>query len=255
MTKEFNQDRESSDAIRFSLIVPAYNEQHYLPRLLASVNRARSSYRGGSDAIEVIVADNCSTDATARVSAELNCRVITVEKRVIAAARNGGARAARGDVICFVDADSQIHPDTFNAIDAALATGSIVAGATGGRLERLSIGIGLTWALFSPMIWILGLDTGVVFCRREDYYAIGGYNENRLFAEDVQFLVDLKRLGRPRGQRFMRVTSSPVILSTRKFDKHGDWHSLKAMFSLPYWRLFSKCSLDGFVKSYWYEDR
>jgi glycosyltransferase involved in cell wall biosynthesis len=252
-----NSGNESAAArhIRFSLIIPAYNEELYLPRLLETVSLARSRYHGGAGAIEVIVADNNSTDATAALAQKWNCRVATVEKRVIAAARNGGAQVAQGEVLCFVDADSRIHPDTFNAIDAALAGGKVIGGATGGRFERKSLGIGLTWMMFSPLILILGLDTGVVFCRRDDYDAVGGYNEERLFAEDVQFLMDLKRLGRPRGQRFERVTSAPVILSTRKFDKYGDWHSLKAFLSFPYWHLFSRCSLDGFVKTYWYQDR
>ena len=55
------------------------------------------------------------------------CRVIAVEKRVIAAARNAGARAARGEFLAFVDADAQVHPDTFVEIDRALADPRVVA--------------------------------------------------------------------------------------------------------------------------------
>ena len=50
---------------RFSLVVPAHNEEGYLPRLLDSVERARDAYSGGRDAIEVVVADNASNDRTA----------------------------------------------------------------------------------------------------------------------------------------------------------------------------------------------
>src|SRR5207248_1252646 len=86
-------------APRFSLVIPAYNEEAYLPRLLDSVDAARARYAGGPEAIEVIVADNASTDATARLAAERGCRVARVEKRVIAAARNGGAALARGEIL------------------------------------------------------------------------------------------------------------------------------------------------------------
>jgi hypothetical protein len=55
-----------SDAPRFSLVIPAYNEEACLPRLLDSVDCARGAYAGGAGAIEVIVADDGSTDATAR---------------------------------------------------------------------------------------------------------------------------------------------------------------------------------------------
>src|SRR5207253_1328693 len=104
--------------MRFSVIIPAYNEAQYLPRLLDSIEVARKNYSSGMDAIEVIVADNDSTDRTAEVSVARGARVVKVEKRRIAAARNGGGRAAGGDILCFIDADSAVHPQTFNAIDA-----------------------------------------------------------------------------------------------------------------------------------------
>src|SRR5688500_213700 len=94
---------------RFSVVIPAFNEQSYLPRLLDTIDRARERYVGGPEAIEVIVADNGSTDATRQIASERGCVVVSVEKRVIGAARNGGARAARGEILAFVDADTQIH--------------------------------------------------------------------------------------------------------------------------------------------------
>ena len=60
---------------RFSLITPAYNEEQLLGRLLDSVDAARANY-GSADAIEVIVADNVSTDRTAAIAVSRACRVI-----------------------------------------------------------------------------------------------------------------------------------------------------------------------------------
>src|ERR1700704_1255360 len=92
-----------SNNLRFSIIIPAYNEERYLPRLLDSIEVARSNYSGGPGAIEVIVADNDSTDRTAEVAAAHGARVVTVKKRRIAAARNGGGHAARGEIVCFIE--------------------------------------------------------------------------------------------------------------------------------------------------------
>src|SRR5256885_1803632 len=92
--------------MKFSIIIPAYNEERYLPRLLESIDIARSNYSGGRDTVEVIVADNCSTDRTAEVAAHHGARVVPVAKRRIAAARNGGARAAAGEILCFIGAAS-----------------------------------------------------------------------------------------------------------------------------------------------------
>ena len=87
---------------RLSLVIPAWNEAALLPRLLASVATARTRWiQSGRDAnaIEVIVADNGSTDATATIAREAGCIVVPVEKRVIAASRNGGAAAAHGEIL------------------------------------------------------------------------------------------------------------------------------------------------------------
>ena len=235
---------------RYSLIIPAYNEERLLGRLLDSVDAARATY-GGGDAVEVIVADNASTDRTAVIAAMRGCRVIAVEKRVIAAARNAGARAARGEFLAFVDADAQVHPDTFVEIDRALADPRVVAGATGARLERWSIGIAFTYAMIVPIVLVTGMDTGVTFCRKEDFEAIGGYDESRLVAEDVAFLWALRRLGQTRGQRLARATRAKIVASTRKFDEFGDWHFFSV--AIEALRHLMRRDLTRFTASYWYK--
>ena len=239
-------------APRFSVVVPAYNEERYLPPLLDSLDAARAAYGGGADAVEVVVADNASTDGTARVAEECGCRVARVEKRVIAAARNGGARAASGEILCFVDADTRVHPGTFAAVDAALATGRAVAGATGVRLERRSPGLAAAYAMLLPLVWATGMDTGLVFCRREDFAAVGGYDESLRVAEDITLLWALKRLGRPRGQRLVRLRPVKAIASVRKFDEHGDWHYVWMLPRLVFEFLFRRRALEAFIEEYWY---
>jgi glycosyltransferase involved in cell wall biosynthesis len=209
---------------RLSLVIPAYNEERLLPRLLDSVDAARARYAAGPEEVEVIVADNASTDATPRLAEARGCRVVAVATRMIAAVRNGGAAVAGGAILSFIDADSVIHPRTFDVIEAALDSGRYVGGATGVTMERWSLGIVVTWCLAVPVVWLAGMDTGVVFCRRADFEAVGGYPEDRHFAEDVAFLLRLRRLGRGRGQRLARATAAKAIASTRKFDEHGDWH-------------------------------
>ena len=241
--------------MRFSLIIPAYNEERYLPRLLDSVDAARANYKGGRNAVEVIVADNASTDRTAEVAAARGCRVVRVENRVIAAARNGGARVATGDTLCFIDADSSIHPRTFDAIDDTLARRDVVGGATGVTLERVSPGIALTYAMIVPVVWLMGMDTGVVFCRREDFKAVGGYEEDYLYAEDVKFLLALRRRGRERGQHLVRLRTVKALGSTRKFDDFGDWHYITLGVRSIYKLIVGKHSNREFADNYWYKPR
>jgi len=214
----------SANHIRFSVIIPAFNEERYLPRLLDSIEKAKSNYSGGAEAIEVIVANNDSTDRTAEIAATRGARVVRVEKRRIAAARNGGGHAALGEIVCFIDADSAMHPQTFDTVNRAIESGHYVGGSTGLTLERKSLGLLVTYCLAAPIAVITRMDSGVVFCRREDFEAVGGYDESRLYAEDLLFLMALRRLGGKRGQSLTRLGSIKALGCTRKFDQFGDWH-------------------------------
>jgi glycosyltransferase involved in cell wall biosynthesis len=247
--------RQAPQAPQFSLVVPAFNEAALLPRLLDSIDAARQHFRGGMDAVEVIVADNASTDATAGIASTRGCTVAPVEKRCIAAARNGGAAVARGATLCFVDADMQVHPETFNAIADAIVDARVVAGATGVTMERWSAGIVATWMALLPFVWITGMDTGVVFCRRSDFDAIGGYDEERLIAEDVDFLMRLRRVGKPRGQGLTRALRAKAVSSARKFDNYGEWHYFTQMPRIAWRMLRNPYARDDFVHRYWYGDR
>lgn len=238
-----------------SLVIPAYNEAPLLPRLLDSVAAARARFSGGRDAIEVIVADNSSTDSTAAIARSRGCLVATITTRMIGAVRNGGAALATSPIICFCDADMQIHPDTFNSLDAAMQDTRVVGGATGITMERWSAGIGVSMGMLLPLAWVTRMDTGVVFCRRNDFLTVDGYDESRHFAEDVDFLWKLTKLGWRRGQRLRRLRRVKAIASTRKFDKHGDWHFFWMMPMLVAGTLRRGASNHPRARDYWYGDR
>lgn len=247
---------------RFSLVIPAWNESGYLPRLLDTVDVARERYAGGSASIEVIVSDNQSTDDTGGIAMRRGCRVACVRKRCIAAARNGGARIARGEIVCFVDADFRIHPETFNAIDEIMRASPRrhIGGGTGFIMERSSLGITATLAVALGLLLPLGLDGGVWFCRRADFETIGGYNENISASEDVRFLWALRRLGRSQSpklklaNRFSFAQPAPAICSVRKANAHGDWHMLLDLVRVPMRALVDRKAIDRYIGKYWYED-
>lgn len=235
-----------------SVVIPAHNEARYLPRLLDSVDVARHRAEQGGGRVEVVVADDASTDATARLAADRGCAVLRLAVRNIGAARNGGARAARGEALVFIDADARLHPGTFVEIARLLAQPRVVGGASGVWLERWSLGLAATWAVMIPLVWLTGFDTGAVFCRRADFLAIGGYDERRRVAEDVDFLIRLRRFGRARGQRLVRARGIKAIASTRKFDRFGDWHYF-AMAPVGLRLLRDRSHSDAFVERYWYD--
>jgi glycosyltransferase involved in cell wall biosynthesis len=236
-------------------VIPAFNEAQLLPRLLDTVDRARSRYRRGPEAVEVIVADNGSTDATASIARDRGCNVVEVARRCIGAARNGGAAAAGGRMLAFVDADIRIHPATFNAIEDAMACQRFVAGATGVELERWSVGIAATYAMMVPWVWLLRMDTGVVFCSRRDFESVGGYDERLRAGEDVRLLIDLRRHGRRSGRRLTRLRGCKAIASMRKFDRHGDWHYFRMVPTLAVGLMLGRSWAHEYIEEYWYRAR
>jgi Glycosyl transferase family 2 len=96
--------RVNRSGLQVSVIVPAYNAARTLDQTLASA-RAQST-----DAIEIIVINDGSTDATATIAAKVamrdaRVRVITQANTGVSAARNAGIEAARAPVVAFLDAD------------------------------------------------------------------------------------------------------------------------------------------------------
>jgi len=238
--------------MRFSVVIPAYNEERYLPRLLESIEVARDNYPDGREQVEVIVGDNDSTDATAQVAAAHGARVVHVAKRRIGAARNGAARASQGEILCFIDADSAVHPNTFKVIDEAMETGRYVWGVTGATFERWSVPLFITSCVCKSIVLVTRLDIGLWFCRREDFEAVGGYDDARFYAEDVLLPLALRRLGRTRNQRLVRIPKVKAIASTRKFDQFGEWHYFSMMgHALKSW-LTNNWDDELLAEEYWY---
>src|SRR6266581_2140534 len=103
-----------------SFIIPAYNEEHELSKTLAAIRTAAS---GAAEPYEVIVVDDASTDATPEIAAQASAKVVPINRRQIAAARNAGARAAQGKYLFFVDADTRINASHVTEAIAALEAG------------------------------------------------------------------------------------------------------------------------------------
>src|SRR6201989_802589 len=89
-----------------SFIVPAYNEEAELSPTLAAI---RAAVSGVSQPFEIIVVNDASTDATPEIAEQAGAQVVSIHRRQIAAARNAGARAAQGEYLFFVDADTRIN--------------------------------------------------------------------------------------------------------------------------------------------------
>lgn len=234
---------------RFSVIVPAFNEEAYLPRSLAAIRRAAEVL---GEPIEIIVGDNNSTDGTARVAEEFGARVVPVEKRCIAAVRNGAAAAATGHYLVFCDADNEVMEDLLVEINRVMERGVYVGGGVlNAPYERRSLGLNLTQFVITANLRLCRVSMFLFYMPAKTFHEIGGFDESRLANEDMEFALRLKRYGKARGLKFCNLKRSGVVLSARKFDEYGDW----AVVRHPI--LFAKAFLNNPDVTYeiWYRPR
>ncbi|MEO8010168.1 MAG: glycosyltransferase [Dokdonella sp.] len=177
-----------------SFIIPAHNESALIAATLGALQVARSALVSPS---EVIVVDDASTDDTAAIAAAHGARVLRVEHRHIAATRNAGARAALGELLIFVDADTTVGADVVRAAVAAIESGAIGGGCTV-RLQAPT-----RWherAAAAWFVWLLRLSRIApgcfLFCTRSAFDAVGGFDPTWFAAEDVAISRALRRHGR-----------------------------------------------------------
>jgi glycosyltransferase involved in cell wall biosynthesis len=208
-----------------SFIVPAYNEEHELPRALASIREAAEM---AGQPFEIIVVDDASTDATAAIAKAAGAAVVPVRFRQIAAVRNAGARAARGDILFFVDADTSISSSHLTGALIALKTGCAGGGARVIPEAPVPFWGRVFVRVFSAFYFTLSnLGAGAfLFTTRENFGAIGGFDEQLFAGEEIFFTRALKKMGR------FKLLPEPVITSGRKLRMHSAAFILKRSFSL-----------------------
>ena len=217
-------------APRVSVVVVTWNGRALLERFLPSV--AATDY---SD-LEVVVADNASTDGTAEWLAEAYPDVVVVrhaENRLFAGGNNAAVPHATGSVLVFLNNDVEVPPGWLGPLVAALAEPGVVAvqpkllqhadrglfeyaGAAGGFLDR--DGIPFTRGrLFDTLerdagqydrardvFWATGAALAV---RRDAFEAAGGFDEAfGMHMEEIDLCWRLQRLGgRVRAEPASRV--------------------------------------------------
>ena len=209
-----------------SIIIPAHNEALYLPKTLQQINVARSAIDQES---EVIVVDDASTDQTAEVALEAGAKVVSINRRNIAAVRNAGASQAQYDRFVFLDADTFLPTETLAETISAFEKGWIGGGA---RVELedepriFFLKKLLAWSLRFFWQSVGGWAAGCyVFCTRSGFEASGGFPEDYFAAEEYFISRSLKRLGK------FRILSTPVVTSARKLRDYSMWQLMRFMLS------------------------
>jgi rSAM/selenodomain-associated transferase 2 len=220
-----------------SVVIPALGEAGNLAVLLPALAADLPS-------AEVIVADGGSADDTAAVVARLGHARLIAAPRGRARQMNAGARAAAGDALLFLHADTRLPPGAGAAVVSALEDPRVVGGRFDVRFDNPAPAFRMIAALMNLRSRWSGISTGdqAIFVRRRVFEAIGGYPDIPLM-EDVELTRRLKRQGRVSALR------AKVTTAARKWEREGVARTIALMWAL---RLLYACGASPARLHRWY---
>lgn len=199
-----------------SVVIPALNEEKYIGHVFEGLSR--QIFKN----FEVIVVDNDSEDRTGQI-AKRHAKVIVEKKRGIGLARNRGARAARGRIIVFLDADTKPSPTLLEAYHVGMTDG--VVAATGPILpledakKTISLGYRFVTTLFVRLTINIGRPAliGSNFAvMRKEFNRVHGFNERFMTYEDWDLSGRIMRLG-----EIKYIDDALVYTSVRRVQQWG----------------------------------
>lgn len=199
--------------MKLSVVIPAYNEEKYLPACLKSLKK--QTFQN----FEIIVVNNNSTDKTAEVAKKFGAKVTYEPKKGVGAARKKGFTEAKGDIIISTDADCTFPPNWLEKINQSFAkhrnTIAIygISALDDGPAKKLLSQFG-TRIFFQINDWLhkkqfTGCNLAV---RKTAYDKTTGFNKNIRICEDADLCKKLMKVG-----KIKFIPSLLVHTSARRF--------------------------------------
>jgi len=246
--------------MRLSFVVPAYNEEAYLPACLESILSQTTSKTGLAVPCEIIVVNNASTDRTREVALRYpGVMVVDEPRKGLTFARQAGFAASSGDLIANVDADSRLTPNWVANVLSAFAKSEAEAAANpdarilaafSGPLvyydltprQRVLVHVFYltAWTTYAINRYILRVGSmvqgGNFVVNRAALEAIGGFNTAiSFYGEDTDIARRLNTVGEVRFTFDLKMSSS-----ARRLKSEG-MLTMAARYSINYlWTTFFK---------------
>ncbi len=216
--------------MKISVIVPAFNEEKLLAESLRSMKAAMLSFQKLGWETELVVCNNNSTDRTGEIAASEGAKVVFEPINQIGRARNGGAAAATGDWLVFVDADSHPSPELFADVAAAIQTGKVIGGGSTVTMDTshpiMTIGNRMWNTISRIKKWAAG---SFIYCEAKAFRDIGGFSAELFVAEELDLSDRLKAEGKKRGLKMKILVAHPLLTSARKLKLYSKRELLRFM--------------------------
>lgn len=201
-----------------SIVIPVLNEADHVAGLLVDL-------RDRDRTLETIVVDGGSDDDTVARAKSYDCQVIQ-SARGRAEQMNRGAEAANGDILLFLHVDTRLPDNFIGALDR-FWTSAHAWGRFDVRLDSDRPVLRVVAVMMNIRSRLTGICTGdqAMFVRRSVFERIGGFAQIPLM-EDIEISKRLKSVSSP------YCVTSPVITSSRRWDKHGAIKTILLMWWL-----------------------
>ena len=215
-----------------SVIVPTLNEEKYIEKTLLSLKSQTLSRKK----FEIIVVDSSSNDNTVKIASKHADKVIVISKKGISLARNIGAKSARGKILAFIDADTHPSKNLFKEVLRCFKNKNVVGCTCRIIPQKEKLIYNLAFFVYSFILRVfmfigLSLAPGIaIFCRKEVFDKLGGFNTKMKFSEDFEFMQRLGREG-----KICILNNAFVKTSVRRIEKYGPF---VYFFSVLLWTFF-----------------
>lgn len=209
-----------------SFIIPAYNEEVFLPHVLKNITK----YTPSEFTYEVIVADNGSLDNTVQLAREAGAKVLIDKEATIGGLRNLAVDLSTGEMLVFLDADillTQMWAD--NIIDVYKFLVEDCYQVTGSRYGVPTPASWIEEAWFKPLVnqtqSVKYINSGHLIVSRKLFDIVGGFDVNLETGEDYAF-------GQAALQAKAVITNNPLLSVVHKgypktiyqFMRREMWH-------------------------------
>jgi len=179
---------------KFSVIIPAHNEEDYIRKTLHSIkNQTFQDY-------EIIVVTNGCTDKTEeivkkRVSDKI--KHVSLNKANVSRARNYGASKADGDILVFLDADTTLEEEALQKINNSfLEEHSIATTKVKPDDEQFKYKVGMGFKNFYLSTNLYSGCSGALICRRKEFDKVNGYDASIIVKEHRKLILKLLEFGK-----------------------------------------------------------
>lgn len=202
-----------------SIVIGALNEERYIGKTLETAKNQKTSHK-----TELIVGDGYSEDKTVQIAKDQGAKVIMEKNRSAAWERQAGSKIAKGEIICFTDADAVIPDNWVEQIalefgkdkNLVMVYGPVYLSDTPGWQKTLSKTIMdyyLSILAFLNMHNPIGSNIAV---KRNAFEKVGGFNTSLVTAEDLDLAKKMKKQGKIKFSK-----SVFVHVSARRVKKWG----------------------------------